>query len=285
MSPKSPYSDTEIQEIFKVYNSPFGSIKELSARLGRSKANICRFARKFGLTNRNRKKPKKFISKNYRQKQFLFSRALGQWKRKEHPKGMLGKTHSKDLRERMSIRMKSQWKDKNSFFNSQERKQKMSDFMKKLRASKIITNPYSRAKRGRRSDIGDIFFKSRWEANFARYLEFLKKNGSIFKWEYEEDRFEFHKIRFGTRSYLPDFKVFDTETSEPYYYEIKGWMDRKSIVRLKRMSKYYPSVKIILISQKEYKEIENKLGGLIQFWEYKNAPDPSVLEDIKTLDA
>jgi hypothetical protein len=99
-------------------------------------------------------------------------------------------------------------------------------------------NPYRQTRGGKREDLNDRYFRSAWEANFARHLNFLVENGDIMKWEYEPDTFEFTAIKRGTRSYLPDFKVWDTADAEPYYYEIKGWMDAKSKTRLNRMAKY-----------------------------------------------
>ena len=124
-----------------------------------------------------------------------------------------------------------------------------------------------RAKSGKRPDLNDQFFRSSWEANFARYLNFLKKTSNIYKWEYEPDTFWFEGIKRGTRSYLPDFKVWDRENSEPYYYELKGWMDKKSATQLKRMAKYYPAVKIVLIEKRQYESIRLKLSRAIPQWE------------------
>jgi hypothetical protein len=124
-------------------------------------------------------------------------------------------------------------------------------------------NPYRQTRGGKREDLNDRYFRSAWEANFARHLNFLVENGDIMKWEYEPDTFEFTAIKRGTRSYLPDFKVWDTADAEPYYYEIKGWMDAKSKTKLKRMAKYYPDVKVIVIGKKEYTSLKKNLSGVI----------------------
>ncbi len=58
---------------------------------------------------------------------------------------------------------------------------------------------------GRAPDLGDTYFRSRWERNWARYLNFLVQHGEITGWEYEPKTFWFHKIKRGTRSYKPDF--------------------------------------------------------------------------------
>ena len=128
-------------------------------------------------------------------------------------------------------------------------------------------NPYTKVRQGRRADIGDQFFRSGWEANFARYLNLLQKNGDIHRWEYEPDTFWFEAIRRGVRSYKPDFKIWDVTDSEPYYYEVKGWMDAKSKTKLKRMAKYHPDVKIILFGKKEYNSLRKNLSKVIPNWE------------------
>lgn len=135
--------------------------------------------------------------------------------------------------------------------------------------TKRITNPYSKVRRGRRADIGNMYFRSMMEANFARYLNLLQANGDIHHWEYESETFWFEAIKRGVRSYKPDFKVWDTESAEPYFYEVKGWMDAKSKTKLTRMAKYYPAVKIIVIGKKEYNDIRKSLSSIIPNWEGK----------------
>ncbi len=125
--------------------------------------------------------------------------------------------------------------------------------------------PSKRSYAGVRSDIG-IYVRSRWEANIARYLNWLQARGEIAKWAYEADTFWFTDIKRGTRSYTPDFKIWETDESEPYYWEAKGYMDQKSKTKLKRMAKRYPDVRIVLIERDEYKAIA-KWSRLIPGWE------------------
>jgi hypothetical protein len=113
-------------------------------------------------------------------------------------------------------------------------------------------------KAGRRPDLGNIYFRAKWEANYARYLNMLKKLKAIHKWEYEPDTFWFEKIKRGVRSYKPDFKVWDRQGSDPYYIEIKGYLDQKSRTKLKRMAKYYPHIRVDVVSKKEYAEIRKR---------------------------
>jgi len=123
------------------------------------------------------------------------------------------------------------------------------------------------AKAGWRT-IGDTkkYFRSRWEANYARYLQWLVKQGQILSWEHEPHTFWFEKIKRGVRSYLPDFKVTELNGGV-VWHEVKGYMDAKSKTKLKRMKIYHPDEKLLVIAAKEYKEIQAKVSGLIIGWE------------------
>lgn len=80
----------------------------------------------------------------------------------------------------------------------------------------------------------EIFFRSKWEANYALYLDFLIKNKQIKSWEYEAKVFIFEAIKLGTRSYRPDFKVYNNDgTTE--WHEVKGYMDEKKQSKIKKI--------------------------------------------------
>jgi len=110
-----------------------------------------------------------------------------------------------------------------------------------------------------------MFFRSAWEANYARYLNWLQSRGDIERWEYEPETFWFEAIKRGVRSYTPDFKVF--EKGGFYFVEVKGWLDPKSKTKLKRMKKYHPGVNVVLFGQADYKSLSRQLGGVIPNWE------------------
>jgi len=110
------------------------------------------------------------------------------------------------------------------------------------------------------------YFRSKWEANYARYLEWLKEHNQIKEWQHENKTFWFEGIKRGCRSYLPDFEV-ENNNGTIEYHEVKGWYDDRSKTKVKRMAKYYPEVKLIIIFQKQYNEIKNKVGRLINGWE------------------
>lgn len=110
-----------------------------------------------------------------------------------------------------------------------------------------------------------IYFRSKWEANYALYLDFLIDHKEIVKWEFEPDTYMFEQIKLGTRSYTPDFKVFLKDGSFEYH-EVKGYMDSKSKTKLKRMKKYYPKIVVRLVDQSEYKLLVKQLGKLCKFY-------------------
>lgn len=112
----------------------------------------------------------------------------------------------------------------------------------------------------------DNYYRSRWEANYARYLQLLKENGEIGEWEHEPDTFWFHAIKRGVRSYLPDFKVTHNN-GDIVYHEVKGWYDKRSKTKLKRMAKYYPDVKLEVIDKDFFTTNNKRLKTIIKDYE------------------
>lgn len=122
-----------------------------------------------------------------------------------------------------------------------------------------------RSKSGRREDLDNRYFRSSWEANYARYLNWLIEHDEIAGWEYEVETFEF-PVNRGNVRYLPDFKITNNDGSVEYH-EVKGYMDKNSAVKLKRMAKYYPDVKLILIDKPVYESIKKQMQKMIPNWE------------------
>ncbi len=111
-----------------------------------------------------------------------------------------------------------------------------------------------------------IYFRSKWEANYARFLTLLKLNSVIKDWEHEPQTFWFEQIRRGVRSYLPDFKVFLDDNTH-YWIEVKGFMDSRSNTKLKRFAKYYPGETIKVIGKEWFYQNNKKLKSVITDWE------------------
>lgn len=119
---------------------------------------------------------------------------------------------------------------------------------------------------GKRADLDNRYFRSSWEANVARYLNFLQSKGKILKWEYEVDEFEFPVKRGRGKTCKPDFKVWLTvELFE--YWEIKGYLDKVSATKLKRMQMHYPQYQIVLYDRRKYTEEICPFKSLLPGWE------------------
>jgi hypothetical protein len=122
-----------------------------------------------------------------------------------------------------------------------------------------------RSASGKREDLDNRYFRSAWEANYARYLNWSKEQATIQTWEYEPQTFIFHGVTRGVLTYTPDFKVINSDGSYEWH-EVKGYMDRVSKAKLKRMAKFYPDEKVIVIGPDEYKAIA-KWKALFSDWE------------------
>jgi len=98
-----------------------------------------------------------------------------------------------------------------------------------LEKSSFKKHAYQYTRTGYRKDI-DMNVRSSWEANFVRILKLYKID-----FKFEPTVFPF-PIKRGTRAYTPDFLL--TRNNE--WIEIKGYLDDKSKLKLKRFKRYYP---------------------------------------------
>lgn len=113
--------------------------------------------------------------------------------------------------------------------------------------------------------VGDkeMYFRSKWEANVALYLDYLKKQGEILDWQYEPMYYEF-PIKHGVTRYLPDFAV-TLKNGTLEVWEVKGYMDSRSKTKLRRMGQFYPNIKVVLID-KEFMKSLKKWEKLLKFY-------------------
>lgn len=112
-------------------------------------------------------------------------------------------------------------------------------------------------------DFGDgrrYYFKSSWELNIAKYLEWLRLGGHITNWEYEPETFWF-PVKRGTTNYKPDFRVTELDGAR-WYIEVKGYLDQRSRTALQRMRKYHPGIDLRLFDGPVYHSIVGKWGHL-----------------------
>ena len=134
-----------------------------------------------------------------------------------------------------------------------------------MNRSQNPTNTSPRGQGGRRPDLWNLYFRSRWEANWARYLRWLVELGEIWGWQFEPDTFRF-PVKRGSVFYTPDFKVVNRDGSVEYH-EVKGWFDQVSRTKLNRMRIHHPQVKVVLIDKTQYTAVARKVRGLIPGWE------------------
>jgi hypothetical protein len=261
----------EIEALRKYYtecNPKDFCLRVIASSLGRPRIGVALKASRLGLGNHSR--PDGVVRRKRKDPQRILP--WSRWTKYEHPRGNLGKKHAPDFIASQRRKAKERWeRDKllgtgNMTEHNRDRRSKAMTArnMAWLAEGKSV---YSRCAGGRRPDLENRFFRSSWEANYARHLNLCIRMGLIERWEYEVDTFEFVNIKRGVRHYTPDFKVW--ENGAFYYVEVKGWMDPKSLTKLKRMKKYHPAVEVRIVGAKEYAAIAKRNACLIPEWEHK----------------
>lgn len=264
--------DAELKSMF--CNSD-KTIEQIANEMGRSVASVdCRLGR-IGIRGaRKFASPSIATRKKMSNAQKQFARTPGQAELKskrskkwhaenQHPKGMKGKRHSKETRAKIG--------------KAGQGRRLTEIQMKKAIDTKIAkygtAGPFARTRRrswkaGWR-DVGgkQIYFRSRWEFNYAIYLQSLVSDGSILGWQYEAKAFAFDKPLNGAFSYLPDFEV-TLLNGQVEYHEVKGWMDCRSETKLRLMKKCFPDVVVKLIQKSWFDEFErNGKPATLAGWE------------------
>lgn len=113
-------------------------------------------------------------------------------------------------------------------------------------------NMHSRSKKGIREDLG-YFFRSTWEANYARYL-----NHESIKWKYESITYNLGP----SKSYTPDFILEDGT-----HVEIKGWLTEKGAEKLRLFQEQYPEIKLEIVDKVRYTVINKLYQFVVMHWE------------------
>ena len=149
-------------------------------------------------------------------------------------------------------------------------RKKISDTLKKKYADGMPIPP---AKGGFRADLG-FYLRSRWEANYARVLNF------------EEIPFEYEKKRFTLygpnkeilETYVPDFWIEIRDT----FIEIKGHADSRNqwscdCLRCQRdkrkiaaFKSQFPNIKLEIFGKEEYKGMALLYNDIVPDWEKTN---------------
>jgi len=275
-----PWTEEEVAALRAAYSKgrthPV-DLGELAARLGRHKSNICRKARGLGLTLPSRRK-KRLISlpmagrteqefQEYRRKTGDRIRAL--WESRGHPRGMLGKHHTDETKRKIGVHFKAMWGDASSAVNSPEYREKIAERMRLRHAQGefVSSNTFSRCRRGFREDL-QLYVRSSWEANYARYLNTLVASGVVTRWEYESRVFVFPSpVTGGVSSYRPDFLVFFSD-GRVEWHEVKGWMTSNGKIALELMATHYPSETVKVIGGDWFREAQRgTISKSVPNWE------------------
>lgn len=261
--PFSAEDNARLEADYRAYVES-GRLDVLAAEMGRSKSVLCAKAKELGLTdpNRARAAAAKIVGDSRRGKPLAW----------DHPRGMTGKRHTEETKQ--SLRLSS------LEYRASLSKDAASAIATKAMRTTVerhgrIAPQVSRGnwKAGWREIGGKRnYYRSRWEANYARYLQWLKEQRQIADWEHEPETFWFEAIRRGVRSYLPDFRVTENDQSSALH-EVKGWMDARSKTTIRRMAKYHPQEKLIVVREREYKAISIKVAAIIPGWEQSGRGD------------
>lgn len=161
-------------------------------------------------------------------------------------------------------------KDMGTVFGSQKQGEAIVNAIVEYGKSKAVQPQFSTSKAWVTIGGKRFYAKSLWEQNYAHYLEFLKSQGNIMDWEYEPETFWFEGIRRGTNNYKPDFRVTHNDGSIEYR-EVKGFFDKKSKTKIRRMKKYHPKVPIKVLGEKWWKKHGPGLAMIVPGWRKKSS--------------
>lgn len=125
---------------------------------------------------------------------------------------------------------------------------------------------YDRIKRGSAPDLGDIKFRSSWERNVARWLNWRVAKGELLAWEYEPFTFTFPGVVRGAVCYTPDFKLHYAD-GRVEWLEVKGWETSKDRTKWRRLRQHYPQITLTVLGAPAYKSLSQQFGGL-PHWEH-----------------
>jgi len=192
------------------------------------------------------------------------SKSRKEWyKTNPHPKGMLGKKHTEKTKQIFSMRSKQTWEN----YSEEQIRNKIDKQIRTQHERGSFSKRQKTTWKCGEREIGNkiFFFRSSWEANYARYLELKKTFGEILDWQFEGKRF-FGENQWKGTCYLPDFEVTLTDGCVEFH-EVKGWMDDRSLKKIQMMRDCYPDLKLVVIGSKEYTLIRNRYQALIHDWE------------------
>lgn len=247
------FTDEEKETIKEWYTKDLGvDLEKLSLLLNRPKTSISKIAKEMGLTQYGNYTREERKNRSEKLKNIITSI--------DHPRGMLNKHHSEETKQNLSIIQKIIAKNtpkdvlhKRAMKAIQTRKENGIPF-------NTTSNAYSRTKSGKRKDLGNQYFRSSWEANIARILDYEN-----IEWKYEYKRFYFEDESNNVLSYQPDFYLPQFNK----WIEVKGWFDEKSKIRIDKFEKEYENEynNLIIIDSEFYLSLAKEFKYIIAYWE------------------
>ena len=249
------WTEDEIQKLRDTYacGSKYVELDKLSLSLGKLKSNICRKARRLGFTNQKRGKSSEAIYKSAAKMKIWLAenghprgayKPLGSHKRICFVCGVVFDIYP-------SSRDKCCSKRCATIYSAQMRIQKGQGY----------------ARTGRRVDLNGQYFRSSYEANYARYLNHFKVLLGVEKWDYEPDSFPLVRD-IAPFVYTPDFKVTFVD-GHMEYHEVKGWDYPKGQIARQVFQEQYPYLTLILKGSDWFYNIKaQKIDKSIPNWEY-----------------
>ena len=192
------------------------------------------------------------------------AKAVAAMKLLPHPRGALGMKHTEETRQRISARLRGRPANAPESYKAAV----VTKLARYGTAGPRLTagQAYSRVRSGKRADLEDRFFRSSWEANYARYLNWLVRKKQLLRWEYEPKTFRFEGVTRGPYTYTPDFCLY-TVDGGVVYHEVKGWMDGPSKSRIARFRKFFPDINLVIIDSEVYRDINARGRWYSTFWE------------------
>lgn len=256
-------SDANLGKIRALYGSGFkkgdGKLQSLCEELGFTKSKVCGQAKKMGLTNRHRNGDDSIGT-------VISARMKSHWSANDHPRGALGLKHSDSAKSAVSEAHKKRFDG----MSATERTAHSDKGMKTKieRYGRVgATTPRGKWK-AEWVELGGkrLFSRSRWESNYARYLEFLKVRGDIVDWHHEPKVFIFEGVPDAPKNYLPDFSV-EHHGGQLEYHEVKGWMCPRSVKTIERMATFHPEITLEVFDGKWFLQNSALFSEIIPGWE------------------
>jgi hypothetical protein len=183
----------------------------------------------------------------------------------EHPRGATGIVHSEATRAAVGAAARKMWANMSDEDRAIRAEASRAGVRKRVDAGVDASRTHTRAAGGRRTDIDNHYFRSSWEANYARWMNWQIQHDLITSWHYEVKTFRF-PVQRGTMSYTPDFLVTHLD-GRTEWHEVKGWMTQRGATALARFAKYYPDEVLVLIDAPAYRALAKDAKPLLPNWE------------------